>query len=143
MATGPAVKKTVPGRRKPLLPLVSILVLFSLAAGAYLYLHRHHRPTPPAEATYALRAVTVNLLGYGEHFLRVEPVLVLPAPLKKRIEAERYKIIDRVITVLRSDRYAEVMAPGGQKLAQVQVARAAAQVVPGVQKAYFTQFLVD
>jgi len=34
------------------------------------------------------------------------------------------------------------MAPYGQKLAQEQVARAAA-VVSGVQKAYFTQFLVD
>ena len=75
--------------------------------------------------------------------MRVKPVLVFPAPLKPQVQAEQYKIIDRVITLLRADSYGRVMAPGGQQLAQGQVARAAAAVVPGVKRAYFTQFLID
>ena len=128
-------------RRKLAPTLVILVLLLAMVVGGYLY--RHVKPVPPPVTTYNMQAVTVNLAGYGGHFMRVKPVLVFPAPLKQRIEAEQYKIVDRVITVLRADRYAQVMAPGGQKLAQEQVARAAAAVVPGVRKAYFTQFLVD
>jgi flagellar basal body-associated protein FliL len=134
--------KVNPRRFRKLLLFLAVPLLL-LVAGGYLYLHRHVKPAPLPETTYGMQAVTVNLAGYGEHFMRVKPVLVFPAPLKPQVQAEQYKIIDRVITLLRADSYGRVMAPGGQQLAQGQVARAAAAVVPGVKRAYFTQFLID
>jgi len=129
-------------RRKSYLPFLAVFLLLVLAAGGCLYLHRHGRPDPPPETTYDMKAIIINLAGYGEHFLRVKPVLVFPVPLKSQVQAEQYRIVDRVITVLRADRYSEVMTPGGQKLVQEQVAQATSAVVPGVRRAYFTQFLV-
>jgi len=139
-------KKPNPSKRRPrrLVPVLTVLLfLLVLAVGGYLYLHQYAKPAAPLEATYDMQAITVNLAGYGEHFMRVKPVLVFPVPLKSQVQAEQYRIVDRMITILRADRYSEVMALGGQKLAQEQVARAAAVVVPGIQKAYFTQFLID
>lgn len=136
-------KPKPPARRSRKLLSFLTIPLLLLAAGGYLFLHRHSKPDPPPQITYDMKSVTVNLAGYGEHFLRAKPVLVFPAPLKPQVESEQYKIVDRVITVLRADSYRQVMASGGQQVAQEQVARAAAAVVPGVQKAYFTQFLID
>ncbi|MGC8605848.1 MAG: flagellar basal body-associated FliL family protein, partial [Desulfomonilaceae bacterium] len=107
-------------------------------------LHYHNwKPTQPPETALTLQAITVNLSGFGERFLRIKPVLVFPAPLKQQIETEQYKIVDRIITTLRDDRYSMLIMPDGQKIARQQVAKAAAAIVPGVQKAYFTQFLID
>jgi flagellar basal body-associated protein FliL len=137
-----AKSATAKKRRKSFLLFLAVPLVI-LAIGGYLYLHQHIKPAPPLQVSYDMKSVTVNLTGYGEHLMRVKPVLVFPAPLKPQVKAEQYRIINRVITALRADRYSQLMTPNGQKVAQEQVARAAATVVPGVEKSYFTQFLID
>jgi len=139
-------QETTRKRRNIIAPvLAASAAALALAAGGYLYLHRDARPAPPPLVAYDLRAVTVNLAGNDDavHMMRVDPVLMVPAPAKSQVQADEYKIIDRVIAILRNDTYSQVMAPDGQRLLQTQVARAAAAVVPGVKKAYFTQLLVE
>ncbi len=136
----PAIKK-----KKKKWPVVVSLISLLLVSGWYYKQHftRTDKPTPLPQASYALSPITVNLSGYSEHFLRFKAVLLFPEPLIQKIKREEYKIVDKIISTLRTDHYLQLIASSGQTLAQRQVKQAADSVVPGVSKVYFTQFLLD
>ena len=132
--------------------LVVVIILLLAACGFFGY--RYINLVKPAGAnvlqtTYELQAITVNLADtYNEHFLRVGIVLQYPqdnAALASELKNQQYIIVDKIISVLRTKTYDDLLTDQGLKALRLELLRTINGVLTKgkISNVFFREFLMQ